>query len=232
VTGTCYIIATPIGNLSDISRRALDTLASVDIIAAEDTRTSGILLNKYGINTKKISYHAQNEQRRIPELVAMLQAGQNIAVISDAGTPGISDPSNRLVSACVAEAIRVVSIPGPSALTTALAAAGLPTDRFWFEGFLPLKKGRQKRLTFLAEMEATVVIYESPHRIHKCMQQIVEFFGPDRYCVIARELTKIHEEYIRGSALMLAGLTESRKLKGEMVVMVAASSFKTGQENA
>ena len=224
--GICYVVATPIGNLEDMSHRAIRILSEVSIVAAEDTRKSGYLLKHWQINTPLTSFFARNETKKIPGLISRLLNGNDIALISDAGTPGISDPGNRLVSACLDNEINVISIPGPSALITALAGSGLPTDRFWFEGFLPHKKGRQTRLRYLSTLEATVVFYESPHRLLKALDQIAEFFGENRFCVVGRELTKKFEEFSRGSVLEVSNYFKGKGVKGEFVLMIAAEKFK------
>lgn len=225
MSGICYIVATPIGNLEDITHRAIRILGEVDLIAAEDTRVSSRLLKSWNIETHMISFNAQSESRKIPFLINKLKEDKSIALISDAGTPGISDPGNRLVGACINEQIDVVPIPGPSALVTALSASGVPTDRFWFEGFLPHKKGRKTRLEFLNTLNNTVVLYESPHRLLKTLTQLAEHLGPDRYCVLGRELTKKFEEFARGSIVEVLDLFKQKSVKGEFVIMVAASNF-------
>lgn len=194
-----YIVATPIGNLEDITYRAVRTLNEVDHIAAEDTRHSRILLEKYDIKTPTISFHSYSDEKKLAQLINMLKEGKSIALISDAGTPGISDPGYKLIVAAREEGIKVVPIPGPSAFLTALQASGLPTHQFLYLGFLPLKKGRQTLLKSLQEEERTVIFYESPHRMAKTLGELHEYFN-DRQLVIARELTKIHEEYFHGTA--------------------------------
>jgi len=212
-------VATPIGNLADITYRAVHILQQVDLIAAEDTRKSSILLNHYHINTPLRSYHSYNLRRETPKLIERLKQQQAVALISDAGTPGISDPGYHLVQACIQEDIRIIPIPGPSALITALVASGLPSHRFVFEGFLPQKKGRKTRLEQLAREERTVVLYESPHRILKTVKEMHEYFG-NRYCVMARELTKKFEEFFRGRLAELANYLESKPIKGEIVLLI------------
>lgn len=194
-----YIVATPIGNLEDITLRAIRTLKEADYIAAEDTRHSSILLKKYEIKTPTISFHSYSDERKLEQLLSLLRDGKNIALISDAGTPGISDPGYKLIVAAREQGTQVVPIPGPSAFLTALQASGLPTHQFLYLGFLPLKKGRQKLLDQLANEPRTIVFYESPHRLLKTLTELDAKFG-GRPLVIARELTKIHEEFFRGTA--------------------------------
>ncbi len=218
--GTLYLVATPIGNLGDITYRAVHILKNVDLIAAEDTRKSRILLKHYLITTQLISYHSYNLKKQTPQLIRRLKKGQSLALISDAGTPGISDPGYQLVQAAIDESLRVVPIPGASALLAALVASGLPSNRFVYEGFLPLKKGRKTRLAQLAQEERTIVLYESPHRIQRTLRDLIEAFG-DRSCVLARELTKMYEEMHRGTLSALLELTNDKTLKGEMVLVIA-----------
>ena len=225
MSGICYVVATPIGNLEDISYRAARILGEVDKIAAEDTRVSRILLNHLGINTPMMSLNARSESAKIPQLIQYLKDGKNIAIISDAGTPGISDPGIRLVNACAANDIDVVSIPGPSAVITALAGAGLPTDKFWFEGFLPHKKGRQTRLKFLSELPSTIVLYESPYRVLKTLTQLLTWLGPKRKCVIGRELTKKFEEFRRGTIPEVLEYFSKNPIKGEFVIILGPAKF-------
>ncbi len=217
--GTLYVVSTPIGNLGDISHRALHILGTVDVIAAEDTRTSRVLLEHYGIATPLVSYFIQNELRRIPELVQRLKAGGSVAVVSDAGTPGISDPAFALVRAALQDGAQVVSIPGASAMLTALVASGLPTERFVFEGFLPHKKGRKTRVGQIAGEPRTVVLYESPHRIERTLGDLAEAMG-DRRAVLARELTKKFEEMRRGTVRELLEGVRSVPPRGEIVLVI------------
>jgi len=217
--GTLYIVATPIGNLEDISRRALAVLANADLIAAEDTRHTGLLLKHFGISRQLISFYSYNESRRIPNLIHTLQTGKSIALVSDAGTPGISDPATRLVSAAVEAEISVIPIPGPSAFLTALVASGLPTDRFIFEGFLPAKKGRKSRIAALKDEERTIILYESPHRLPRTLRDLREGLG-DRRVVLGRELTKKFEEFIRGTLTDAMAYCEKTKVRGEFVVLL------------
>jgi 16S rRNA (cytidine1402-2'-O)-methyltransferase len=219
-----YIVATPIGNLEDITARALRTLREVDLIAAEDTRTSGVLLKKYEIGTPMTSFHSYTDQHKVDELVAMMVAGKKIALISDAGTPGISDPGFLLVRAARQAGIAVSPIPGPAAFLAALSASGLPINHFLYLGFLPMKKGRQTLLKKLQTEENTIVFYESPHRILKTLGEFSEYF-PERRLVIAREITKIFEEFVSGSAAELYEHFNKKTPKGEFVVMMAGMDF-------
>lgn len=214
-----YIVATPIGNLTDITLRALDILRQVNLIAAEDTRHASILLKKYAIETPLISYYEQNEERRSAELLEKLLNGTQIALITDAGTPLLSDPGYRLVQKAIANAIMVVPIPGPSAVLTALVCSGLATDRFVFEGFLPRKKGRQTRLRELASENRTIIFFESPFRVVATLEDLLQYFG-ERRCVCARELTKIHEEFRRGYLSELLAHFKINKPRGEFVIIV------------
>ena len=222
-TGALYVVATPIGNLNDLTYRAQYILSHVDLIAAEDTRTSGVLLRHYDIKTPLRSYHSYNLKTETPKLVDLLQQGKSLALISDAGTPGISDPGYQLVQSCIEQNIKVIPIPGASALTTALPVSGLPIKRFVFEGFLPHKKGRKTRLELLSQEDRTVVIYESPHRIERTVNDLIKYFG-DRKCVMARELTKKFEEIFRGKLSELKRRMQEQKIKGEIVLLIAADS--------
>ncbi|MCD6109844.1 16S rRNA (cytidine(1402)-2'-O)-methyltransferase [bacterium] len=215
-----YIVSTPIGNLADITVRAIETLKNVDLIATEDTRHSQILLNKYEINKKCISFHSHSGQAKVEKIINELINGKDVAVISDAGTPGISDPAYVLIKSALENNIEIIPIPGASAFLTALTASGLPINQFIYLGFLPLKKGRKTLLESLQNEKKTVVFYESPHRIIRTIAQLEEFFGFDRKIVIARELTKLHEEFIRGSISEVRKIIESRKPKGEFVVVL------------
>lgn len=219
-----FLVPTPIGNLEDITLRAIRILKSVDTILAEDTRTSGKLLKHYQIETKQQSYHAFNEHQVLEGLVKRLKAGEKIALISDAGTPAISDPGFLLVRECLSQDIAVECLPGPSALIPALVQSGLPADRFVFEGFLPHKKGRQTRLQQLAEEERSLIFYESPHRLLKSLQQFAEFFGETRKASVSRELTKLYEETINGTLNELVTYFSKSKIKGEIVIVVAGKS--------
>lgn len=215
-----YIVPTPIGNLEDITLRAIRILKEADLILAEDTRTSGKLLNHYEIQAKKFPYHQFNEHKVLPDLIARMLSGETMAMITDAGTPGISDPGFLLVRECIKNNIEVECLPGATAFIPALVNSGLPSDKFYFEGFLPHKKGRQTRLKELAELPTTLVFYESPHRLQKTLAQFIEFFGADRQISVSRELTKIHEENVRGSVSEVAAYFESKVIKGEIVIVV------------
>ena len=220
-----YLVSTPIGNLSDMTFRAVEILKSVDLIAAEDTRNSGFLLKHFGIETQMTSYHDHNEQSKSEDLISMLKAGKSIAVITDAGTPGISDPAQILVEKAIANNIRVESIPGACAAISGLIVSGLPTDQFVFEGFLPHKKGRQTRLKLLAEEHRTIVFYESPYRVRKLLEEIREFIG-DRRVSASRELTKKFEETVRGTCSELIEHFGKSEPRGEFVVTVEGISKK------
>ena len=215
-----YLIPTPIGNLEDITLRAIRLLKEVDIVLAEDTRQTKKLFAQYEISTPLYAYHTHNEHRKTEQIIELLQQNQSIALVSDAGTPGISDPGFLLVRACVNNNIEVECLPGPTALVAALVASGLPCDRFIFEGFLPQKKGRKTKLEQLSTENRTLLLYESPHRIMKLIDQIELYFGADRKFCIARELSKIHEEFLRGTAKEIKEQIGERKLKGEMVVVI------------
>jgi len=221
VIGILYIVATPIGNLADITQRAIQTLKDVDLIAAEDTRHTHKLLQHYAINTKTISYHEHNEQQRSEELLARLREGSDIAIVSDAGTPGINDPGFRLVRLAIENNISVVSVPGPSALVTALVASGLPTDEFFFGGFLPARSGaRRTKLVELRDVPGTLVLYEAPHRLRATLKDAAEVLGV-RQAVVARELTKLHEELRRGTLMELAEhYGKSENPRGEIVLLI------------
>lgn len=211
--------------MEDITLRALNILKEVDLICAEDTRTTQYLLKHYGIQNRLLSYYSYNEEKRIDQIITHLSQGQNIALVSEAGTPTISDPGHRLVSECVQNNFQVVPIPGASSAITALVASGLLTNRFVFEGFLPRKKGRQKKLKILSEEEGTIIIFESAVRIQKTIEDVVKIMG-NRYIVISRELTKKFEEFIRGFAENILLEISSRKLKGEIVLLIAGKDFK------
>lgn len=217
--GTLYIVATPIGNLNDISYRAVRILSEVDLIAAEDTRTTKILLDHFHIKKNLISYHNYNERKRSAQLIEKLKAGASIAVVSDAGTPGISDPAYRIVRDAIEEHIPVVPIPGASAFLAALVVSGAPIERFIFEGFLPHKKGRKTRLEKLSHEARTIVLYESPHRLLRTLHDIQTFLG-DREIVVARELTKKFEEVVRGKVSDLISQISSRPVRGELVIVI------------
>jgi 16S rRNA (cytidine1402-2'-O)-methyltransferase len=217
--GTLYLVATPIGNLEDITYRAIHVLKSVDLIAAEDTRKTKILLDHYSIIKPMMSYYSYNEQVRAPQLIEKLLAGQSLALVSDAGTPGISDPAFHIVQQALEKGISIIPIPGPTAFISALIASGLPTDRFVFEGFLPLKKGRKTKFASLKSEARTIVLYESPHRIIKTLSDIHTYLG-NRNVVVARELTKKFEEIVRGPLQSVLTELGKKQPKGEYVVIV------------
>ena len=217
--GKVYLVSTPIGNLKDITFRAVETLKRVPLIAAEDTRHSKVLLSHYNISTPLISYFEHNKFSRIPKLIDHLKGGNDLAVITDAGTPGISDPAYRLVREAITNSINIESIPGPSAFLAGLSSSGLPTDRFIFEGFLPPKKGRKKRMLSVENEEATLIYYESPNRLLRTLKQLKETLG-DRPAVVARELTKLYEEIKRGTLSELYSYFDKKKPKGECVILV------------
>ena len=214
------LVPTPIGNLGDITFRAIEVLKSVDTILAEDTRTSSNLLKHYQIEKKLQSFHIFNEHRALEGLIARMKQGESFALISDAGTPGIADPGFLLVRACLKEGLKIECLPGSTAFVPALVKSGFPSDRFVFEGFLPHKKGRQTILTELAEEERTLILYESPHRLLKTLEQIVQFFGPERLVSVSRELTKIHEETRTGSAEEVLSHFSVHPPKGEIVMII------------
>jgi 16S rRNA (cytidine1402-2'-O)-methyltransferase len=222
--GILYLVSTPIGNLDDITRRAVKVLEAVDAVVAEDTRKTSILLQHLGISKPLISYHEHNERKRTGELIRKLETGMSLALVSDAGTPGISDPGFLIVRECVFHTIQVVSVPGASALLAALTVSGLPTDRFVFEGFLPHKKGRRTRISSLKDEERTIILYESPHRILRTLRELGEVMG-DRQAVIGRELTKVFEEIQRGTLGELEQYFASRPVKGEFVLIIAGKTY-------
>jgi 16S rRNA (cytidine1402-2'-O)-methyltransferase len=218
-----FIVPTPIGNLKDITFRAVEVLGVVDLILAEDTRQARKLLTHYSITTPVQSHHMFNEHKSVEAVCSRILSGQTIALISDAGTPGISDPGFLLVRTCIEKEIPVETLPGPTALIPALVNSGLPCDRFCFEGFLPPKKGRNKRLTGLTEEKRTMVFYESPYRLVKTLEELVQHFGPDREACVSRELSKIYEENIRGSLSYLTEYYNNKPPKGEIVIIVAGN---------
>jgi 16S rRNA (cytidine1402-2'-O)-methyltransferase len=227
--GTLYLVATPIGNLEDITLRALRTLKECDVVAAEDTRRTGQLLKHFGIARPLLSYFQFNEAKRSEEIIGRLQRGEKVALVTDAGSPGISDPGERVVKAAVAAGFRVESVPGPSALVAALTASALPTGEFHFIGFLPHKSGqRRKQLERLKGYEGTLVLYESPYRVGRLLGELNELF-PTRRVVLARELTKKFEEYLRGTPAELLEALQKRSLKGEFVVLVAGAVEESAQ---
>ncbi len=218
--GVLYIVPTPIGNLEDITLRALKILEGVSVIAAEDTRTTKFLLDHYKIHTPLISFFSHNEQIRTPQLIERLKSGESIAVVSDAGTPGISDPAHSIITAAIENEIRIIPLPGATAFIPALIASGMPTHSFVFEGFLPHKKGRQTKLKQLAAEERTIVLYESPHRLLKTLNELLEYCG-DRNAAVGRELTKKFEEIQRGSLSMLIAYFSERQIRGEFVIVLS-----------
>ncbi len=221
MAGKLYIVPTPVGNLEDMTFRAVQTLKDVDVILAEDTRTSSVLLKKYDIHGKLWSHHKFNEHQTVALIKERILAGLDVALISDAGTPGISDPGFLLVRTCAAEGIEVQTLPGATACIPAIVSSGLPCDRFCFEGFLPVKKGRQTLLKALATEPRTMVFYESPYRLVKTLEQFSEYFGPDRKCSVAREISKVHEEHRRGTLEEVASWYREHEPKGEIVIVVA-----------
>jgi len=222
--GILYVVATPIGNLNDLSSRARDILSSVDLIACEDTRRTGAMLAAHMIRKPLLSYFEHNEKRRIPELIARLKRGAHIALVTDAGTPGISDPGFRLVREAHREHVRVVAIPGPSAVAAALSIAGIPTDRFVFEGFLPTRAGaRRKLLDELASERRTIVIYEAARRLAETLREMAVTMGADREAAVLREMTKTHEETVRGPLGELAAHFESHQALGEVTIVIAGA---------
>jgi len=217
-----YLVGTPIGNLEDITLRAVRVLKEADLIACEDTRQTQKLLNHYGVTTRTISYHEHNEMTRAPELVMELERGARVALVTDAGMPGISDPGYRLISLAIRHHIPVIPIPGASAFLAALVASGLPTDSFRFSGFLPAKRGQRRHLLeSIKESPRTQVFYEAPHRVKETVEDVIEVLGPDRHVVIAREVTKIHEEFLRGRASeVLESLKARDEVKGEITLLI------------
>lgn len=221
--GKLIVVPTPIGNLGDMTFRAVEVLREADLILAEDTRTTSKLLKHYQISTPMKSHHMHNEHRALAGLVQEIRSGSTLALVSDAGTPAISDPGFLLVRACVEADLQVESLPGATAFVPALVNSGLPNDRFVFEGFLPVKKGRQTRLQLLSQETRTIVLYESPHKLLKTLTHLVEFFGEDRPVSVSRELTKIHEETIRGTAAEVLTYYQEHPPKGEIVIVVGGS---------
>jgi len=219
-----YIVPTPIGNLQDTTYRAVKTLSDVDLILAEDTRVSKTLLKHYDISTQMISYHMHNEHRNTQGIIEKLKNGTTIAIISDAGTPGISDPGFLLIRACIENEIPVECLPGATAFVPALVQSGIPSDRFLFEGFLPHKKGRTKKLSQLAMENKTLVLYESPHRLLKTLEDLCEHFGEETMASVSRELTKIHEETNRGTLSSIKDYYTNKKPKGEIVIVVTSNN--------
>ena len=222
--GVLYIVPTPVGNLEDFTFRAIRILKEADLILAEDTRTSSVLLKHYDIHGRLESHHKFNEHKTSEIIRDRILSGLNVALISDAGTPGISDPGFLLVRTCVEQGIEVQTLPGPTAFVPALVSSGFPCDRFCFEGFLPVKKGRQTKLKTLAEESRTMIFYESPYRLVKTLRQLAEFFGPDRQCCVSREISKIHEEHKRGSLAEVADWYTVHEPKGEIVLIVSGKA--------
>ena len=221
--GTLYLVPTPVGNLEDITLRALRVLREADMVLAEDTRTSGLLLKHFEIKNAMQSYHKFNENQTVSHVVERLQAGETVAVVSDAGTPGISDPGFLIAREAIRAGVEVVCLPGATALVPALVSSGLPSDRFCFEGFLPQKKGRQTRIEALRGETRTMIFYESPHRVVKALTQFVEVFGPDRPVSVCREISKVHEECVRGTlAEVLQHFTDNEP-RGEFVIVVGGA---------
>lgn len=234
MAGTLYVVATPIGNLEDMTYRAVRVLSEVDLVACEDTRHSHKLLNHYGIKTKTVSYHEHNERERAGELLASLKSGLDVAIVSDAGTPGISDPGFRVVRMTLEEGLRVVPVPGPTALISALVASGLPSDEFFFGGFLPARPGaRRTRFADLAAIPFTLVFYEAPHRIGASLRDAREILG-EREAVVARELTKLHEEILRGRLSELAAQFSqtAQEPRGEMVLVIDRNVILSADDDA
>ena len=227
-----YLVPTPIGNMEDITLRALRVLKEVDLILAEDTRTSSVLLKKYEISTHMESHHKFNEHKTSAGVCEKILAGMNVALISDAGTPGISDPGFLLVRKCVEEGIDVETLPGATALIPAVVQSGFPCDKFSFEGFLPQKKGRMTRLTSLQEETRTMIFYESPYRLGKTLEQFAEFFGAERECSVAREISKKFEEHKRGGLLEVAQWYKEHEPKGEIVIIVAGAPEKKKEKKS
>jgi 16S rRNA (cytidine1402-2'-O)-methyltransferase len=221
-----YLVPTPIGNLEDITIRAINTLKSVDLILAEDTRTSGFLLKHFDISKPLLSHHKFNEHKTSENISNRILAGESVALISDAGTPGISDPGYLLVKHCIDHGIEVECLPGATAFVPALVNSGLASDRFCFEGFLPQKKGRSSKLSELSEEPRTMIFYESPHRLVKTLQQFAESFGEERKASVSRELTKLHEENARGSLSDLIAHFSSKTVKGEIVIIVEGKTIE------
>ena len=230
---TLYIVATPIGNLKDISERGLEILNAVSLIACENTRTSSKFLQYYGISTPTRSLHQHNEHHKVEQFIRHLDAGKDLALITDAGMPGISDPGFLAVRAAHISGHTVSVIPGADAVTTALISSGLPSDSFYFQGFLPHKKGRRKQWDFLANMPCTLVVYESPYRILKFLSEATTYLGEDRYVAICRELTKVFEEVVRGKLSEVVPIFENRaKIKGEICVIIAPPNYQENQTKA
>ena len=219
-----YLVPTPVGNLEDITLRALRVLKDADVVLAEDTRTTGVLLKHHGISARLVSHHKFNEHATADAFAARMAAGETMALVSDAGTPGISDPGFMLVRAAVAQGVEVQCLPGATAFVPALVSSGLPCDRFCFEGFLPQKKGRATRLTALKDEERTMIFYESPHRVARASHEMAEVFGADRPCSVCREISKIHEESVRGTLAEVEAHFLANEPRGEFVIVVGGKS--------
>jgi 16S rRNA (cytidine1402-2'-O)-methyltransferase len=230
MSGKLYLVPTPIGNLEDMTFRAIRILKEVDLILAEDTRTSAPLLKHFGIDKRVFAHHQHNEHQASAEIIKRLNAGENIALISDAGTPAISDPGFLLVREALKNDIEICCLPGATAFVPALVNSGLPSDQFVFEGFLPVKKGRQTRLKELSEERRTIIFYESPHRLLKTLQEFSDFFGDDRAVSVSRELSKIYEENVRGSLAEVIHHFENNIIKGEIVICLAGKSINKTKE--
>lgn len=226
MSGKLFLVPTPIGNLSDMTYRAVETLKNSDLILAEDTRNSGVLLKHFEISTPMQSYHAHNEHKVTDAIVEQLKQGKIFSLISDAGSPGISDPGYLLAKACIESNVEVIALPGATAFVPALTISGLTSNEFVFVGFLPVKKGRQTKLNELKDEKRTMIFYESPHKINRTLKDLAEFFGKDRKVSLSREITKKFEETIRGTLSELHQITESRNLKGEMVLVVEGNRSK------
>ena len=229
--GTLYLVPTPVGNLEDITARALRVLRECDLILAEDTRTSGNLLRHFDIHKPMVSYHKFNEHQTVTRVVERLMGGETIAVVSDAGTPGISDPGFLVAREAVKAGVEVITLPGATAFVPALVSSGLPCDRFCFEGFLPQKKGRQTRIEALKTETRTMIFYESPHRVVKALQQFAEVFGEDRQCSACREISKMHEECRRGTVEELQQWYSAHEPKGEIVLIVSGAGYEGGEQS-
>ena len=230
MSGKLFLVPTPVGNLEDMTFRSINVLKNVDLILAEDTRTSGVLLKYYDISTPLKSHHKFNEHTEVPKIAEKVLGGENIALITDAGTPGISDPGFLLVRECRKLGVEVECLPGPTAFVPALVASGLPCERFVFEGFLPLKKGRATRLQELSKDERTIIIYESPKRLERTLRQIAEFFGETRDACVCREISKIHETYHSGTLKELISFFSQNQVKGEIVLIIKGNSEKIKAE--
>ncbi len=230
--GILYVVPTPVGNMEDMTLRAIRILKEADVVVAEDTRTSGILLKHFDIKNRLISHHKWNEHTSTAGIIALLKGGQTVALVSDAGTPGISDPGFLLAREAAREGIEVQTLPGPTACIPALVSSGLPCDRFCFEGFLPQKKGRQTHLESLREEQRTMVFYESPFRLLKTLKQFAEHFGPDRQVSVAREISKVHEEHVRGTLAEVIAHFEEAEPRGEIVIILAGKEREKKQKTS